>query len=435
MAHIAFFLKYKNSPKSQIRAVVSFMGKQYHVHIGVSVVTRYWNASTYRCRAVRDYGDAAHVNQRLDVWRELLDGVAKSFEVKLFAPDNAEFQRAVALNLRIRAGYADGEKSPYLLDFCQKYMESCGKSKAVTSGYALAIRHLVAYEKARRVRVKFAHINIELYNSLRSFLNSETMIRKNGEVVYYAKNTIGKIVKKLLELINEARRAGYHSIVPEGFTVSLEESDNIYLTVDELLRLHRLNITERLVLDELPDDYDAKRLEEKVQFLIDSKDVFLVGAFTAMRFGDYGSLENVRSTDMLISKRTQKTGAKVVIPMHWVVREILERRGNKLPRMVNNKSINRALKELGKLARLDEPVEKTITRGGKKVTSVHKKYELIGSHTARRSGCTNMYLSGIDIYTIMGFSGHKTVSSFQKYIRIRQEENARRYAEHPFFVK
>jgi hypothetical protein len=353
--------------------------------------------------------------------------------VKLFSPDNAEFQKAVGLALRVREGYADGKKTPYLLEFCRAYHKNCGKSDSVKRNYASVVNLLAAYEAQEKARVKFSHLNVEFYNSFRSFLLSATY-KKNEEQIHYAKNTVGKIIKKLRELINEARRAGYHSVVLEGFVVESEESDSIYLSVDELLQLHRLTITEGLVREQLPDGYTEEGLAQKVQLLNDSRDVFLVGAFTAMRFGDYGGLENIRSTDKMISKRTQKTGVKVVIPMHWVIREILERRGDKLPKVLKNKSINEALKELGKLAGISETVEKTITRGGERVTSLHKKYELISSHTARRSGCTNMYLSGIDIYTIMGFSGHKTVSTFLKYIKIQQEENAKRYTEHPFFV-
>jgi predicted metal-dependent RNase len=154
-----------------------------------------------------------------------------------------------------------------------------------------------------------------------------------------------------------------------------------------------------------------------------------------MRYGDYSGLENLKHTDKFITKRTKKTGAKVVIPMHWVIREILERRGNMLPKAVSNQKLNDALKELGQLADITDEIELTVTRAGKQVTTRRPKYELMTTHTARRSGCTNMYLAGIDIYTIMGFSGHTTEKSFRKYIKIKQEENAQRFLEHPFFKK
>jgi integrase len=62
-----------------------------------------------------------------------------------------------------------------------------------------------------------------------------------------------------------------------------------------------------------------------------------------------------------------------------------------------------------------------------------KKYALVSSHTARRTGATNMYLAGVQTFRIMLITGHTTEQSFFKYIRIEREENARVLSEHPFF--
>jgi len=61
------------------------------------------------------------------------------------------------------------------------------------------------------------------------------------------------------------------------------------------------------------------------------------------------------------------------------------------------------------------------------------KYELVSSHTARRSFCTNAYKSGMDSLAIMQLSGHKTEKSFLTYIKIGNEEFASRIANHKFF--
>ena len=61
------------------------------------------------------------------------------------------------------------------------------------------------------------------------------------------------------------------------------------------------------------------------------------------------------------------------------------------------------------------------------------KYEMIKTHTARRSFCTNAYLSGMDTLEIMALSGHKTETNFMKYIKVTARERAKRIAEHKFF--
>ncbi|MBD0374207.1 MAG: hypothetical protein ICV51_01065 [Flavisolibacter sp.] len=52
------------------------------------------------------------------------------------------------------------------------------------------------------------------------------------------------------------------------------------------------------------------------------------------------------------------------------------------------------------------------------------KYNLITSHTCRRSFCTNEFLAGTPVLLIMKISGHKKEKDFYKYIRITAEEAA-----------
>jgi hypothetical protein len=351
-------------------------------------------------------------------------------------PTPSDFREAIEHALNVRSGHTNSATTPYLLEFAENYRKNCSKSTQTKKHYGVTIEHLLRYEKTFKTRLRFEHITTEFYSSLRNYLLQQTY-EKNGEKRHYAKNSIGSVVKNLLVFFNEARRSGYHNFTIEGgFKVEQEEVDNIYLTTDELIRLHHLNITENLIFEKLNNLIErSSDLQRKIKALKDNKDRFLIGAFTAMRYGDYSGLENLKHTDKFITKRTQKTGAKVVIPMHWVIREILKRRNNVLPAAVSNQKLNDALKELGRLAGFTDEVEVTVTRGGKRATTRRPKYELISTHTARRSGCTNMYLAGIDIYTIMGFSGHTTEKSFRKYIKIKQEENARRFVEHPFFNK
>ena len=56
---------------------------------------------------------------------------------------------------------------------------------------------------------------------------------------------------------------------------------------------------------------------------------------------------------------------------------------------------------------------------------IKPRYELVGTHTARRSGITNLYLSGkFDMLQMMSISGHKSAEIFREYIRLSNEEIA-----------
>src|SRR5258707_63790 len=92
--------------------------------------------------------------------------------------------------------------------------------------------------------------------------------------------------------------------------------------------------------------------------------------------------------------------------------------------------MNDYLKVIGQLAGLDDTIQTTITKGGMKVTTIWKKYELISTHTARRSMATNLFKSKFPSISIMKITGYKTEKAFLTYIKITPEENASLLQEH-----
>ena len=79
---------------------------------------------------------------------------------------------------------------------------------------------------------------------------------------------------------------------------------------------------------------------------------------------------------------------------------------------------------VSRLAEINDEVIVKENRGGKITSTKHKKYELIKSHTARRSFATNLYLKGAPTVSIMKLTGHTTETNFMKYIKVTREENA-----------
>ena len=73
-----------------------------------------------------------------------------------------------------------------------------------------------------------------------------------------------------------------------------------------------------------------------------------------------------------------------------------------------------------------------VENGGKKMRLVDK-CDLVKTHTARRSGATNIYLAGIPTIAIMKITGHKTEKEFMKYIKITEEQTAMELMNYPYF--
>jgi integrase len=136
----------------------------------------------------------------------------------------------------------------------------------------------------------------------------------------------------------------------------------------------------------------------------------------------------------MISLRTQKTNELVTIPVHPMVDDIMKKYkgvfANSLPPAFANQVMNRNLKELGKLAQLNEGVIISKTIGGKKINQTFKKRELITTHTARRSFATNLYLQEFPAISIMKITGHKSEKNFMNYIKMTPHQNAEKLRKH-----
>jgi integrase len=166
-----------------------------------------------------------------------------------------------------------------------------------------------------------------------------------------------------------------------------------------------------------------------------ARDLFIIGCYTGLRFSDLNQIspDNFINNGTQLKVKTEKTGEFVVIPLHRTVKEIVQKYENSIPDVLSNQKMNEYIKEVAKLAELNERISISITKGGEKQSDVFEKWQLVTTHTARRSFATNMYLLDIPTISIMKITGHRTEKAFLLYIKITQEENANKLLNHPFF--
>ena len=129
--------------------------------------------------------------------------------------------------------------------------------------------------------------------------------------------------------------------------------------------------------------------------------------------------ENILKDSIKITIR--KTGERLNTLLLPDTKTLLKKYNYQLPK-ISNTNYNLYLKEIGKLAGINDTIIHNTYRAGKSISIKKKKYELISSHTSRRSFATNMYHRKISSFMIMAITGHKKESTFLKYIRITNEE-------------
>jgi len=268
------------------------------------------------------------------------------------------------------------------------------------------------FEQFKKIKLTFDAINLDTYDMLVSYLKRQRKL---------SPHTIGKHIKNFKLFLNEATERGYNKnfeYKKKKFTATIEknadEVENIYLTDSEIIQLYR-------------HDFSNDKKLEKV------RDLFVIGCYTGLRFSDLTKLNTENINGDFINVSTQKTNDKVIVPIHFSVREILskyEQLSKGLPRSISNQKMNKYLKEIGELAGINTTVIITKTRQGLKTTANIPKYKLMTTHTARRSFATNLYKSDFPTIEIMKITGHRTETAFMKYIKVTKEETAQRLKEH-----
>ena len=236
----------------------------------------------------------------------------------------------------------------------------------------------------------------------------------------YKQNTVIASFGVLKPLLNAAKKDGIE--IDDSYYKELQgkgkDVDNIYLTEEEIKKIYDLDI----VSLKASGDIDAKSNIEA------TRDLFIIGCWTGLRRSDINKLNDgvwsVKDGEDLLYVTAEKTKRQVVIPLHPMVKAIYQKYNGILPKLGDKANTNNHLRNLGRLAGIDEIVPVTENRGGKVTTYHYRKYEMIGMHTARRSFATNMYLRGMPTISIMQLTGLTTESNFLKYIKVTAEQNA-----------
>ena len=416
MANLNFNLRKKESDTpTPINLVIRWNNQRLVYPTYEKIHPDFWNFGKQRAKETKKFPEYPEFNYRLDNIKKQANNVFRTFlndhnsqpptPKELKSELDKVFKREVT------------EKDVTLLSFIDTFINDSQKirSPKTIEVYKTTLKHLKGYILFKRLKtLNFENIDLDFYTNFVEYLS------KHLNLSY---NSVGKYIKTLKTFMGEATERNYNTNLAfksMKFKTYQKPTDQIYLTEKELTAIYELDLS------------NNKRLEK-------ARDLFIVGCYTALRFSDFSRIktENIIETENgnILKFRTQKTDEVVYIPIHYRVQEIIKKYENKLPPAISNQKMNKYIKEVGELAGINDEVTQQEKRGNLQFTTTVKKYELITTHTARRSGATNMFKSGIPTINIMKITGHKTEKAFMQYIRISQEENAEMLLNHNFFKK
>jgi integrase len=375
-----------------------------------SINPTFWNTNTGRAKETKKFPQYPEFNARLQDIEDTALSVLRRLQNDNKTTTNdiikSEFDKIWKYNKNQTNTMPE---SMEFIQYIEHFIKTSNNKESTKKSYRVVLRDIKEYQTDQNIQLTFAKIDIDFYNDFVKFLKS-----KNS-----APNTIGTRIKILKTFLSNAKEAGLPVIddyKKKAFAKPKEETEAVYLTESELMNIYNLNLVRKPKLDRV-------------------RDLFLIGAYTGLRFSDLSQLNKDNITEDEITIRTIKTGASVVIPLHPVVRSILSKYDNNLPKIPSNQKFNDYVKEVAMIANIDEPVKVEQTKGDFSTKRSEPKYNLVTSHTARRSFATNAYLNDVPSISIMKITGHKTESAFMKYIKISSEDNARKLKIHKFFTK
>jgi integrase len=198
----------------------------------------------------------------------------------------------------------------------------------------------------------------------------------------------------------------YHdNLKYKKFKARQDETEIIYLTMEELMKLYN-------------HDFENNRLNEV-------RDMYVFNSVTGLRISDYKALKpaNIKEDHIIITiQKTRVNNTK--IPLNKFSKEILKRYKDTIHEplpIISDQKFNKYIKECCKIVEINTLITKTRYVGQKRIDITVPKYDLITSHTARKTFVTNSLILGMKEMVVRNITGHKKEESFRRYVKIAED--------------
>ncbi|MGO3183155.1 MAG: tyrosine-type recombinase/integrase [Aequorivita sp.] len=214
------------------------------------------------------------------------------------------------------------------------------------------------------------------------------------------------------------------------------ELDNFKIKIDKKQKKERQKLKVILSFDELEE---IAKLKDLTPTLKDARDWLLISCYCGQRIGDFmnfnkGMLykdKDNRGIEQIYIKFTQeKTDEKMDFPLHPKIVKILDERKGEFPKKIVDQKYNKYIKQVCKKAKINKRIKgsklvKTENGNYRKQTGTFEKWELIQSHSGRRSFATNFY-NIMPIDELMYITGHTSTASFLIYVNEKDNKKGKR---------
>lgn len=418
--------------RHQIRIRCTFNSQRFDITSGWNLKSaNAWNESEERVRKgyVGKHGEtSSDINLDLSMKRDQLVSVFKYYEAldqiptpaEVIAKYNDRLDGIIPKNPKSDTP-AGKKKDCRILSVFDQFMNEEKEKNAWSDATYKKMLSLKVDLAAFNEKLIFSHLTESTLTSFVKYLREEKSLhtpRKKKEdreigsdedLIGLRNSTIEKKLGYLRWFLNWATDKGYNTTMDfRNFRPTLKQTQKkvIYLTKEELAKLRACKI---------PKDRAA---------LEDVRNVFLFCCFSGLRHSDVYNLRRSDIKDGKIDVTTVKTADSISIELNKVTKEILDKykdfsfKDNRALPVIQNQPMNRELKDLCKLAGIDEQIRITTYSGNQRKDEIKHKWELVGTHTGRRTFIVNALSLGIAPNVVMKWTGHSDYKAMKPYIDI-----------------
>ena len=424
----------KDKSKYQIRFRVSFNSQRIDLSTGCQVSSlKWWDEENELVKSgyVGPKGETDFaINDELRKAKDQMDMVFKYFEINEKIPTPSEVTKMYKERMsgiipkRPEPVPKKREQKPKEKPFWECFDQFCseaGEKNSWTPATQEKMDALKVDLQAFKKNLSFSSLTESTLTAFVVYLRDTKKLRtprkKKGDREDYDHEDItglknSTILKKLEYLrwfLNWATDMGYNSNrAYKSFRPTLKQTQKkvIYLTKEELSKVRALELTgDNAYLDPV-------------------RDVFLFCCFSGLRHSDANNLRRSDTKGDHIEITTVKTADSISVELNDITKAILEKykdvpfKDNKALPNLTNQAMNRDVKELCKLADINEEIRITTYKGSTRTDEVFPKWAKIGTHTGRRTFIVHALSLGIAPDVVMKWTGHADYKAMRPYIDI-----------------
>tara|TARA_R110001583_G_scaffold83243_1_gene220116 strand:+ start:441 stop:1631 length:1191 start_codon:yes stop_codon:yes gene_type:complete len=297
----------------------------------------------------------------------------------------------------LKLAFNKKEEMIYMLDYFESFIDERIKVGEVSDRsvikYKTVLKKLVLFQTHKKTKYKLSDLKEDFFTSLIIYF-------RNNHNLY--DNTVARYISVIKTFLRWCLKKGYSPpMYFQDVKVKKHETDDIALTMAEV---------------ELFTKADLTPAQDRC------RDLFLIGVYSGQRWSDYSVFDKTDVRDNVIVKRAKKTSTNSYIPLHEKLKAVLDKYDWELP-SISQAKFNKHLKAIGKKLEINDKIKFTHSKGNLKEVEIKEKWELITSHTARRTYITLAAENNIPDHTIMDITGIRDSGTLKKYKKSNKESN------------